>query len=106
MTTTFWIKSWPIKDPDSFLPYYFDWSLWSAIELGGNIASYNLAIEDGVDSALVLSDFAQGSGDFINWIQVWIRGGTAGAIYKVRCRVTLEDGRTEDASRLLPLASK
>lgn len=98
------VRPWPTKDPDSFLPYWFNWSNWTAIEQCGNIAFYEVAVDSG-DGALVLSDMAQGTGPYINWVQVWIRGGTEGTDYVVRCSVTLDDGRTEDASRSLTIAS-
>jgi hypothetical protein len=99
------IPAWPTKDPDSFLPYWFNWSGWTAIEQGGNIEFYELAVDAGDDDTLVLTDIAQGSGAYVNWIQIWIRGGTEELTYTVRCSVTLEDGRTEDQSRTLTIAS-
>ena len=99
------IKAWPTKDPDAALPHWFNWSDWSAIESGGDIASYEVDIDGPPDSALVAYDIAQGTGEYLNYIQVWLRGGTEGETYTVRCRVVLEDGQTDDASRDLTIAS-
>ncbi len=95
------IKSWPTKDPDAKLRYYFDWSAFCAGE-GSNVASYQLAIDNPPDAALLLSDDARSG----NSVMVWIAGGTDGSEYIVRCRVTLADGTTvEDESRSLLIAA-
>ncbi|HTJ17854.1 MAG TPA: hypothetical protein VL494_13835 [Steroidobacteraceae bacterium] len=98
------IRSWPSKDPQSNLPYWFDWTRWLAIEDRGEIDTFELAIDEG-DAALVIGDSARGDGAYAGFIMLWLSGGTEGAEYVVRCRVTLGDGSIEDGSRRLTICS-
>lgn len=97
------IRSWPTKDTDSRLPFWFDFTAWLAVEGRGAIASYAVAIDEG-DAALLISDVALGTGAYAGYVLCWLSGGTDGATYLVRCRITLADGTVEDASRYLTIA--
>ena len=98
------IRAWPTKDPESELPYWFDWTPWLTIEDRGGIATYDLAVDSG-DGALKIGESARGAGAYAGFIMLWLSGGTEGATYVVRCRVTLADGSVEDGSRRLEICS-
>lgn len=98
------ILAWPTKDPDSNLPYWFDWTAWLAIENRGEIDSFDLEIDGGPDNALVIGDFARGTGAYAGFIMLYLSGGTAEETYTVRCRITLADGSIEDGSRTVTIA--
>jgi hypothetical protein len=93
-------KPWPTKDPDSNQRYYFDWRPWITVEEGGTISDFSVTVDDG-DGALLIGDFAMGTGVWSGVVMLWISGGTVGVTYNVRCRVTLADGTVEDRSRAL-----
>lgn len=92
------ITAWPCKDPDSNLRYWFDWSAFVEGE-EAEIVSYALAIDDAPDASLVIGANAIDE----SVVMLWLSGGTAGNVYNVRCRVTLDDGTIEDESRALPV---
>lgn len=96
------IRAWPTKDADSELPYWFDWTSWLALEDRGEIATYELAVDEG-DGGLAIGDSARGAGDYAGFIMLWLSGGTQGTRYIVRCRITLADGTIEDGSRSLEI---
>jgi hypothetical protein len=95
------MKSWPVKDPNSNLKYWFDWRPWVAVEDGGEIVSYEVAIDEG-DGALVIGDTAMSGG----FVMLWLSGGTVDTRYVIRCRVTLTDTTTDDDSRELMIGQK
>ncbi len=97
------IRPWPTKDPDANLRYYFDWRTWLPIENGGVIESFEIFTDEG-DAALLNGGSVEGTNAFAGVIMVWLSGGTLDSDYTVRCRVTLTDGTTEDASRTLRIA--
>jgi hypothetical protein len=94
------IKTWPTKDPNAKLRYYFDWSGFCTGE-GSNVASYALSADSPPDAALLLTDDSRSG----NIVMVWIAGGTVDVTYTIRCRVTLVDGSIEDESRSLTIAA-
>lgn len=96
------LPGWSVpKDPDSTVPYFFSWTSWLTRE-DDTISTYELALDEAPDASLEIVQHSQAFGV----ITVWLRGGTVGQRYLVRCRVTTTGGRIEDASRWLTVAEK
>lgn len=82
MTTT-----WQ-KDPEAVLDWDFDWSDW--LESGETISSYVVTVPTGITLA------ADGRVGAV--ITAWLSGGTVGSPYRVECKITTSDGRTDERS--------
>lgn len=91
----------PPKDPDAILDYTFDWSGWLATHSDA-IQIYSVAPEDPPDASLVIDSHVRSGGV----VTVWLRGGTLGQTYTVRCRVVTTGGRTDDRSFSLIIAQQ
>jgi hypothetical protein len=76
------------KDPDARLDYTFDWHEYLAD--GETIVDALVTPDSGlnVDSW----DFGDTS------VIAWISGGTPGNVYRVACRITTSDTRTDERS--------
>ena len=85
------------KDPDAELDYIFDWAEWLA-GITDTIASKEIIVETGItcDSSSIVSDT----------VVAWISGGTAGATYRVTCRIVTAGGRTDDRSIFIKIAER
>jgi hypothetical protein len=79
------MRTWS-KDPNAVLDWAFDWSRWLAE--GETISSAVIEVEDGLtkDSQSNTADTAT----------VWLSGGTLGVTYDVTCRITTNQGRTDE----------
>lgn len=75
-----------LKDPDAVLDFAFDWSDWLAAS--ETISSYVLT----VGSGLTKDSDSQASGI----VTYWLSGGTASVDYTVACKVTTNQGRTDE----------
>lgn len=80
MTTSF------VKDSDAVLDFSWDWTTWLAAS--ETIASYTIVVPTGITKA---SDSRTGA-----VVTAWLSGGTVGATYRLVCRVTTNQGRTDD----------
>ena len=71
-----------VKDPDASLPYEWDWAAWlSDVEtITGTVITADPGITVGAPS--------QAAGI----VTVRVSGGTAGATYRVACRITTSGG--------------
>jgi hypothetical protein len=76
------------KDPDATLDWIFDWNLW----LGEfeTITDAEFIVDPGI--TVVTETFTQKTAT------VWLSGGTEGQVYKITCRITSSEGRTDDRS--------
>jgi hypothetical protein len=76
------------KDPDATLDWIFDWNEW----LGENetIANSEFIVDPGIT--------VESSMNSQKTATVWLSGGTEGEVYRVTCRVTTNEGRTDDRS--------
>jgi hypothetical protein len=76
------------KDPDAVLDWIFDWNDW----LGEteNISSATFIVDPGI--TVTTNSYTQKTAT------VWLQGGTEGQVYRVTCRVTTSEGRTDDRS--------
>ena len=79
------------KDPDAELDFTRDWSDWLTA-VGDTIATSTWTVPDD----LVIGTNGQ-TNDAMT-ATVWIKGGTAGRIYRVTNRITTDGGRTDDRS--------
>lgn len=76
------------KDPDATLDWIFDWNEW--------LGDFETIVSSSffVDPGIVITQ----SGNTQKTATVWLSGGTEGLVYKITCRVTTSEGRTDDRS--------
>lgn len=81
----------PDKHPDAIVDYEFDWSTWLAA--GDTISTATVTADAGltVDSSEISSGSAV--------VKFWLSGGTAGRFYRLSCRVTTAQSRTDVRTR-------
>lgn len=87
--------SYPLypKDVDAVLDWTFDWAdpaVGSWLAVGETIVERVVTVEDGISKT---SDAVTGEGTSVT---VWLSGGTAGGQYDVACRITTDQGRTDE----------
>jgi hypothetical protein len=80
------VRTWS-KDPQAVLDWAFDWSNWLA---ASETISGTPVIT--VDSGLVKDS----QSNTTTKVTVWLSGGTLGVAYKVACRITTNQGRTDE----------
>ena len=98
------------KDPDARLDYAFDWkplthgrpnakSDW----LGATetITSHEI-IKTPADSTVVVDATSEDDGT----VTAWLTGGTAGTSVSLTCRITTNEGRTDDRSRRIDIKNR
>lgn len=93
------------KDPDSVVDYAVPWGDW--LQAGESIAAVEWdATVFTIDSSASAAS-AVINGETHSAVEVvWLSGGTIGQVGTVRCRVTTDQGRTEDRSFRLLCAEK
>lgn len=74
-----------IRDPDSVLDYLWDWSAWLAE--GETIQGHDVT----VDGVTLDSDSGTDT-----TVTAWISGGQAGVTGSATCRISTNQGRTDD----------
>lgn len=77
-----------LKDPDSVLDWIFDWNDW----LGDFETITDVVFE--ATPGIVIDQSVKSQ----KTATVWLSGGTEGQVFKVTCRITTSEGRTEDRS--------
>jgi hypothetical protein len=84
------------KDPDAILDYQWNWFDW--LQPGEVIISHSIIVPSGItlDSSAVDGPY----------VVAWLRGGTNGQTYIVTCRITTDQGRTDDRSMELRMLDK
>jgi hypothetical protein len=86
-----------LKDPDAVLDFDFDWSAkWLAT--GETISTFTVSRTGDV----VIDSSAQSGGV----VTVWLSGGTAGTTATVTCRITTNQGRTDDRTITVRIAQR
>lgn len=79
------MRTWE-KDPSAVLDWKFNWTNWlSAAE---TISSATVTVESGLTKDSESNDTTT--------VTVWLSGGTLGETYEVTCRVTTNQGRTDE----------
>ena len=76
------------KDPDAVLDWIFDWNDWLSE------AETITTVEFIVDPGITIDTETQTT----KTATVWLSGGTEGQVYRVTCRITSSEGRTDDRS--------
>ena len=71
-----------VKDPDASLPYEWDWAAW--LSDGETITGTVITADPGI----TVGAPSQAAGI----VTVRVSGGTAGATYRVACRITTSGG--------------
>ena len=79
------MRTWE-KDPSAVLDWKFNWSNWLAA--AETISSATVTVESGLTKDSQSNDTTT--------VTVWLSGGTLGEIYEVTCRVTTNQGRTDE----------
>ncbi len=74
------------KDPSAVLDYQFDWSGW--LQESETISSATVTVDSGLTKDSQSNTTTKAT--------VWLSGGTLGAVYKVACRITTNQGRTDE----------
>lgn len=88
-----------VKDPDAVLDYVFD---WAGVTNGSDNAKVDwLSSGETITThtVTVSAGLTKDSDELINSntsVRAWLSGGTAGIDYTVTCRVTTNQGRTDD----------
>ena len=80
------MRTWD-KDPQAVLDWAFDWSNWLATseQISG---TPTITVESGLTK--------DSQSNTTNKVTVWLSGGTLGEVYRVSCRITTNQGRTDE----------
>lgn len=79
------MRTWE-KDPSAVLDWQFNWTNWLAA--AETISSATVTVESGLTKDSQSNDTST--------VTVWLSGGTLGETYEVTCRVTTNQGRTDE----------
>jgi hypothetical protein len=95
------MSSWPPKDPDDVLDYTIDWRNDEdpLLEVGETIDTSTVTVAQGsveVDS----------SSDDGSIVTIWLSGGVAGEVCKVRNRIVTTEGRQYDKTVTLRIRER
>lgn len=78
-----------VKDPDASLPYEWDWAAW--LSDGETITGTVITADPGI----TVGAPSQAAGI----VTVRVSGGTAGATYRVACRITTSGGNIDERTK-------
>lgn len=79
------MKIWD-KDPQATLDWAFDWTSW--LSESETISSATVTVDAGLTKDSQTNTTTK--------VTAWISGGSLGTTYKVACRVTTNQGRTDE----------
>lgn len=84
------------KDPSAVLDYEINWSKWLASD--DTLSAHTITADQGitVDSSVLATDK----------VTVWLSGGTTGVTYRVACRVTTANGRTDERTIVISVKDR
>ena len=74
------------RDANSVLDFMWDWSAW--LQVSEVISSHTINSPVGIT--------IDSSSHTNTTVTAWVSGGTTGTAYDVTCRITTNQGRTED----------
>lgn len=79
------MRTWE-KDPSAVLDWAFNWTNW--LSVAETISTATVTVQGGLtkDSQSVAAGV----------VTVWLSGGTLGDLYTVTCRITTNQGRTDE----------
>ena len=86
------------KDPDAVLDYKFDWSDWLAT--GETISSKTITVDSG------LTEDSSSITDTSTSVTIWLSSGTVNTRYKVACKITTSDSRTDERTITIRIVNK
>lgn len=99
-----------VKDPDARLDFAFDWKPLTHGREGARsdwlgatetIVSHTI-LKSPADSAVVVDVHTEADGV----VTVWLTGGEVGKSVQITCRVTTNEGRTEDRTRKIDIRER
>lgn len=85
-----------VADPEALLEYSVDWTPWLADS--ETISSYTVTVPAGI----TLASHSQADGV----VTAWITGGTVDTRYRVECKITTNQGRTDERSFTLAVKER
>lgn len=86
----------PYKDPDATLDYQWDWTAW-------------VADNETIDTVtwIVPTGITQGDTTKTDTTAtIWLSGGTLGESYDITCRITTNQGRTDDRTETITIIER
>jgi hypothetical protein len=85
-----------VKDPDASLPYEWDWAAW--LSDGETITGTVITADPGI----TVGAPSQAAGI----VTVRVSGGTAGATYRVACRITTSGGNIDERTKKIMVRNR
>ncbi|MBK7565266.1 MAG: hypothetical protein IPI21_13860 [Propionivibrio sp.] len=85
-----------VKDPDASLPYEWDWAAW--LSDGETITGTVITADPGI----TVGAPSQAAGI----VTVRVSGGTAGATYRVACRITTSGGNIDERTKKIVVRNR
>ena len=85
-----------VKDPDASLPYEWDWAAW--LSDGETITGTVITADPGI----TVGAPSQAAGI----VTVRVSGGTAGATYRVACRITPSGGNIDERTKKIMVRNR
>ena len=85
-----------VKDPEANLPYAWDWSAW--LSDGETITAQTITADAGITVGAPTEDAGV--------ITVRVSGGTAGATYRVACRITTSGGNIDERTKKIVVRNR
>lgn len=89
------------KDKDAILDYSFDWSEWLQVRgVLDTIDTYAFELSGSSTATVVTQTETAGL------VTAYISGGAVGETLKLRCRITTNQGRTDDRTAYLTIIER
>lgn len=85
-----------LKDSDAILDYEFNWAEW--LSTSEEITSYEIIATPGIT--------VDSSTNTETKVTVWLSSGAAGQPYAVTCRITTNQGRTDDRTMTIRVVNR
>lgn len=85
-------------DPNETTDYPFDWSQWLARSGNDTITNAEAVLEAPLELDHIGFDTQHAT--------IWVKGGAAGALARVTCRITTAGGRVQDRSIFLQVKER
>lgn len=84
------------KDSDAVLDYAFEWEDW--LSASETISAVTITAAPGIT--------VDSSSNTTDTVTVWLSGGTAGVPYTVACRITTNQGRTDERTMTIRVTNR
>ena len=95
------MSSWPPKDPDEVLDYTVNWRKPGneCLVAGETISTSTVVVAEGT----VVVDSTDDDGSIVT---IWLSGGTAGEVCRIRNHITTSAGRKYDKTGVLRIRER